>query len=60
MQMKKKFVSPRVVQQVQIHLEKDLLQGRSVEDNTMAIIEGHRFEDHDVSYMNEDIESYWE
>ena len=54
--MKKQFVTPRVIQQVQICLEKDLLQGRSVEDNSLAIIEGHEREVHDYS----EYESYWE
>lgn len=37
MRMKKQFVTPRVVQEVQIQLEKDLLQGGSVRlDSTLS------------------------
>ncbi len=49
MQMKKKFVTPRVVQEVQIHLEKDLL-ARSADDTTVET-ESY-FEDH--TYAPED------
>ena len=43
MEMKKKFVTPRVVQEVQIHLENDLL-ARSADDVT-ATTDGQYFED---------------
>ena len=59
MRMKKQFVTPRVIQEVQIQLEMDLL-GASVKENTRAIIMGHEIEDHDLSYVNDDVESYWE
>ena len=59
MQMKKQFVTPRVIQEVQIQLEKDLLV-KSVEENAKALILGHEYEDHDLSYVNEDVPSYWE
>lgn len=57
MQMKKQFVTPRVVQEVQIQLEKDLLGG-SVKDNTTAVIEGHELVKHKLDYVNEDVSSY--
>lgn len=50
--MKKKFVTPRVVQQVQICLEKDLL-ARSADDMT-AISDGQYFED--TNYGEDDQE----
>ena len=43
MEMKKKFVTPRVVQEVHIFLEKDLL-ARSADDMT-ATTDGQYFED---------------
>lgn len=43
MEMKKKFVTPRVIQEVQIHLEHDLL-ARSADDMT-ATTDGQYFED---------------
>lgn len=60
MHMKKQFVTPRVIQQVQVCLEKDLLQGGSVKDNTKAIIQGHDIVEKDLSYVNDDVPSYWE
>ena len=57
--MKKQFVTPRVIQEVQIQLEKDLL-GKSVEENAKALILGHEYEDHDLSYVNDDVSTYWE
>ena len=60
MLMKKQFVTPMVVQEVQICLEKDLLQGGSVKDNTRAVIQGHEIEEHDLDYVNDDVQSYWE
>lgn len=59
MRRKKHFISPQVLNQVEVCLEKDLL-GASVRMNTRVIIEGHETKDHDVSYMNDNIESYWE
>ena len=41
--MKKKFVTPRVIQEVQIHLEHDLL-ARSADDMT-GTTDGQYFED---------------
>ena len=58
--MKKKFLAPRVIQEVQVCLEKDLLQGGSVKDNTRAIIQGHEIVEKDLSYVNQDVPSYWE
>ena len=48
-----------VLQEVRVQLEKDLLGG-SVKENTRAIILGQEYEDHDLSYVNEDQSSYWE
>ena len=61
MKRKKQFVSPRVVQEVGIQLEKDLLTA-SIWANTSVTIMGQEYEDHDVSYMSveADVESYWE
>ena len=59
MHMKKQFVTPRVIQQVQVCLEKDLLGG-SVKDNTRAVIQGHEIVEKDLSYVNDDVSSYWE
>ena len=59
MHMKKQFVAPRAIQQVQVCLEKDLL-GASIVENTRAVIQGHEIKDHDLSYVNDDVESYWE
>ena len=58
--MKKQFVAPRVIQEVQVCLEKDLLQGGSVKDNTRAVIQGHEIVEHDLDYVNDDVQSYWE
>ena len=52
MRMKKQFVTPRVVQQVQVCLEKDLLQG-SVQNATRLMSMGIGVENMDFS---EDIE----
>lgn len=57
--MKKQFVAPRVIQEVRIQLEKDLLGG-SVKDNTRAVIQGHEIVEKDLSYVNDDVSSYWE
>ena len=59
MRMIKQFVTPRVIQEVRIQLEADLL-GDSVKDNTRAVILGHELVEHDLSYVNDDVESYWE
>lgn len=61
MYMKKQFVTPRVLQEVQIQLEADLL-GDSVKDNTRALIMGHETVDHDLTYVNDaaNQSSYWE
>ena len=59
MQMKKQFETPKVLQEVRIQLEADLL-GRSVEENLKAISLGQEYEDHDMSYVNEDQSAYWE
>ena len=59
MHMKKQFVTPRVIQEVQIQLEADLL-GDSVKDNTRAVIQGHELVEHKLDYVNEDVSSYWE
>ena len=56
MRMKKQFVTPRVVQEVRIQLEKDLL-GASVKDDSLATIVGQETERHDTSYFEE---SDWE
>ena len=56
---KKQFEAPKVLQEVQIQLEKDLLGG-SVKDNTTAVIEGHELVKHKLDYVNEDVSSYWE
>ena len=58
MKMKKKFLSPRVVQEVQICLEKDLLQGPSIWENTTTTIQGQEVVIHGVdaegaSYFDE-------
>ena len=58
--MKKKFVAPRVVQQVHVCLENDLLQGGSIKDNSLATIEAQDYVDYDMDYVNEDVETYWE
>ena len=52
MNMKKRFVTPRVIQQVQICLENDLL-ARSADDMT-AISDGQYFED--TNYGEDDQE----
>ena len=49
MKMKKKFLSPRVVQEVQICLEKDLLQGPSIWENTTTTIQGQEVVIHGVA-----------
>ena len=54
MQMKKQFVTPRVIQEVRIQLEKDLL-GESIWPDTVATTEAqevveHNFNDYDSSY----------
>ena len=59
MRMKKQFVTPRVIQEVQIQLEADLL-GESVRVNTKALIMGHEIVEHELDYVNDDVESYWE
>lgn len=59
MQKKKQFEAPKVLQEVRIQLEADLL-GRSVEENLKAITLGQEYEDHDMSYVNEDRATYWE
>ena len=56
---KKQFETPTVLQEVRIHLEKDLL-GRSVEENLRAITLGQEYEDHDLGYVNEGQTTYWE
>lgn len=56
---KKQFEAPAVLQEVLIQLEADLL-GRSVEENLRAITLGQEYEDHDLSYVNEDQGAYWE
>ena len=56
---KKQFEAPTVLQEVRIQLEKDLL-GRSAEENLRAITLGQEYEDHDLSYVNEDQSAYWE
>ena len=58
MKMKKKFVTPRVVQEVQICLEKDLLQGPSVLEKMTTTILGQEVVIHGVdaegaSYFDE-------
>ena len=50
--MKKKFVTPRVIQQVQICLENDLL-ARSADDVT-AISEGQYYEDTDYTEADQE------
>lgn len=50
MKMKKKFVTPRVVQEVQIYLENDLLTRSS--DDVTATTDGQYFED--TTYGEED------
>ena len=59
--MKKQFVAPRVIQEVQIQLEADLL-GDSVKDNTRVLTMGHEIVEHDLSYVNDEANqsSYWE
>lgn len=59
MQKKKQFEAPKVLQEVRIQLEADLL-GRSVEENLKAITLGQEYEDHDMSYVSEDQSTYWE
>ena len=56
---KKQFEAPTVLQEVRIQLEKDLL-GRSAEENLRVITLGQEYEDHDLSYVNEDQSAYWE
>ena len=56
---KKQFEAPKVLQEVRIQLEVDLL-GRSVEENLRAITLGQEYEDHDLGYVNEDQANYWE
>ena len=56
---KKQFEAPTVLQEVRIQLEKDLL-GRSAEENLRVITLGQEYEDHDLSYVNEDQSTYWE
>lgn len=53
MKRKKQFVAPRVVQEVQIRLEKDLL-GKSIGDETEVIIPGIETVETDLS----DTETY--
>ncbi len=57
MKMKKKFVTPRVVQEVQICLEKDLLQGPSVLEKMTTTIQGQEQVIHGVDATGE---SYFE
>ena len=56
---KKQFEAPAVLQEVPIQLEADLL-GRSVEETLKAITLGQEYEDHDMSYVNQDQPAYWE
>lgn len=56
---KKQFEAPAVLLEVPIQLEADLL-GRSVEENLRAITLGQEYEDHDMSYVNQDQSTYWE
>jgi len=56
MRQRKQFVAPEVLQQVEIHLETDLLQGPSVRVNTELVIPGQEIEEHDLEGAN----SYWE
>ena len=57
MKRSKQFVSPKVVQAVEVQLENDLLQGPSTRVNTQAIIMGQEVEEHDFSDFDD---SYWE
>ena len=57
MKRRKQFVSPKVVQAVEVQLENDLLQGPSTRGNTEAIIMGQEVEEHDFSDFDD---SYWE
>ena len=57
--MKKQFVTPRVIQQVPVQLEQDLLQ-MSITDNEVVTILGHDYVDHELEYVNQDQGSYWE
>ena len=60
MKRKKQFVTPRVLQEVQIQLEKDLLQG-SVQNGLTLKSMGIEVEDYDFSDGNTDGYSvYWE
>lgn len=58
MKMKKKFVTPRVVQEVRIQLEKDFLVGPSVTTNMRVVGMGQERVEHD--FTEQTAESYWE
>ena len=49
MNKKKQFKSPRVVQEVRVLLETDLLQGPSMQYDSTAILDGQAAEDYDLS-----------
>ena len=56
--MRKQFVTPRVIQQVPVQLEKDLLQGASVRLNMTVSsmgqgVENYDLEDEEASYFVE-------
>ena len=54
MNQKKRFVSPRVVQVVEVDLETDFLVGKSTEYNMSVYTGGQEFDDIDLS----DTETY--
>lgn len=58
MKRKKQFVTPKVLQVVQIQLEKDLLAGPSVTENMRIVGMGQERVEHD--FTEQTAESYWE
>lgn len=58
MKRKKQFVTPKVLQVVQIQLEKDLLAGPSVTENMRIVSMGQERVEHD--FTEQTAESYWE
>ena len=58
MRMKKQFVTPRVVQEVRVQLEQDLLQ-KSILLDTTAYSEGQGVGNYDVSDPTDENASYF-